>query len=265
MRLVSFAGGFGRVDGSYVVPMGADLISYLEGATPVEKPRRPLDGLVMRPVVPRPEKIICVGLNYRDHAAESNQAIPEEPVLFAKFNSSLICPGAPIRLPKIAPDKVDYEAELAVVIGRIATRISRETALEFVAGYMCANDVSARDLQMRGGQWLRGKAIDTFLPIGPWLVTKDEVPEPQNLSIRCTVNGDVLQDSNTREMVFGVAELVSVISQTITLVPGDIICTGTPSGVGFARKPPRFLSHGDEVTVSIQGLGELTNTVQAET
>jgi 2-keto-4-pentenoate hydratase/2-oxohepta-3-ene-1,7-dioic acid hydratase in catechol pathway len=261
MRLVSFAGGFGRVEGSDVIPMGADLISYLGGAAALDEPRRPLDGLVMRPVVPRPDKIICVGLNYRDHAAESNLAVPEEPVLFAKFNNSLICPGAPIRLPKVAPDRVDYEAELAVVIGRRATHVAPERALDFVAGYMCANDVSARDLQMRGGQWLRGKAIDTFLPIGPWLVTRDEVRDPQNLRIRCTVNGEVLQDSNTREMIFGVAKLVSVISHTITLVPGDVICTGTPSGVGFARKPPRFLSPGDEVTVSIEGLGDLTNTV----
>lgn len=264
MRLVSFAGGFGRVVGDSVVPMGDDLVAYLSGAATVEVQPRPLSGLHLLAPIQRPDKIICVGLNYRDHAAETGQAVPDEPILFAKFSTSVIGPGAAVRLPKIAPDCVDYEAELAVVIGTAASRVSVQKALEHVAGYACANDVSARDLQGRGGQWLHGKAIDSFLPLGPWMVTADEIPDPQGLSIRCFVNGELMQDSNTKQMVFGVSQLVSFISQTITLSPGDVICTGTPPGVGVARKPARYLRAGDEVTVSIGGVGELTNPIHAE-
>lgn len=264
MRLVSFDGGFGRVEGDSVIPMGSDLVAYLRGERPEAGPPRPLASVRLAAPVSRPEKIICVGLNYRDHAAESGQPVPEEPVLFSKFCNSLIGPGAPIRLPSAAPMLVDYEAELAFVIGRTARRVSTSTALEYVAGYTCANDVSARDLQTRGGQWLHGKAVDTFLPLGPWLVTSDEIVDPQKLRIRCSINGEVLQDSSTKEMVFGVAELVSFISQTITLSPGDVISTGTPPGVGAARKPPRYLKAGDNVTVSIEGIGDLTNPVEAE-
>lgn len=264
MKLVNFEGGFGRVEGDSVVPMGKDMLAYLGGAQQVEAEARALSGLRLLAPVTRPEKIVCVGLNYRDHAAESGQPVPEQPVLFAKYSNSLIGPGASIKLPKAAPDSVDYEAELAVVIGRPASRVAASSALDYVAGYTCANDVSARDLQSRGGQWVHGKAIDTFLPLGPWLVTTDEIGDPQRLRISCTVNGDVLQDSNTRQMVFGVAELISFISQTISLAPGDIIITGTPPGVGFARKPPRFLRAGDDVTVSIEGIGELANPVEVE-
>jgi 2-keto-4-pentenoate hydratase/2-oxohepta-3-ene-1,7-dioic acid hydratase in catechol pathway len=214
--------------------------------------------------VTKPEKIVCVGLNYRDHAAESGQPVPEAPVLFAKYRNSLVGPGGSIRLPRAAPENVDYEAELAVVIGRSASRVPVSRALEHVAGYTCANDVSARDLQSRGGQWVHGKAIDSFLPLGPWLVTPDEIGDPQMLRIRCTINGEVLQESNTKQMVFGVADLISFISQTITLSPGDVIITGTPPGVGAARKPPRFLRAGDAVTVSIDGIGDLTNPVEDE-
>jgi len=264
LKLVSFEGGFGRVTGDAVVPMGADLVAYLRGAAPRDEPARALSGLKLQVPVQRPEKIICVGLNYRDHAAETGQPIPEEPILFAKYNTSLLAPGAAIQLPKVAPERVDYEAELAVVIGSTAHRVSAANALDHVAGYMCANDVSARDLQMRGGQWLRGKAVDTFLPVGPGLVTPDEVPDPQKLRVRCSVNGEVMQDSSTGQMIFSVAELVSFISQSLTLAPGDIICTGTPPGVGFARKPPRYLHAGDQVTITIDGVGELTNPVENE-
>lgn len=264
MRLVSFDGGFGRLEGDSVIPMGYDLVAYLSSGEAKDGHPTALAEVRFAAPITRPEKIICVGLNYRDHAAESGQPVPEVPVLFAKFRNSLIGPGDPIRLPMAAPSLVDYEAELAVVIGRPARRVSTSTALEYVAGYTCANDVSARDLQMRGGQWLRGKAVDTFLPLGPWLVTSDEVADPQKLRIRCSINGEVLQDSSTKEMVFGVAELVSFISQTITLSPGDVILTGTPPGVGTARKPPRYLKAGDRVTVSIEGIGELTNPVEAE-
>ena len=263
MRLVSFVGGFGRIEGQDVVPMGTDLVAYLAGEPARESDSRVITGVAQLPVIPSPHKIICVGLNYRDHAAEAGQPIPDHPPLFAKFSNSLIGPGEPIYLPEIAPDQVDYEAELGVVMGRRASRVGVESALDYVAGYVCANDVSARDLQFQTSQWLRGKAIDSFLPIGPWLVTRDEISDPQDLQIECLVNGELLQDSNTRHMIFGVADLVSIISRTITLMPGDIICTGTPSGVGAARKPPRFLAAGDEITVRIEGLGELTNRVRA--
>lgn len=264
MRLVTFDGGFGRVVGDSVIPMGEDLASYLGGAPASDGAPRPLAETHLLAPILRPQKIICVGLNYRDHAAESGQPVPEEPILFAKFGNSIIGPGAPIRVPATAAAQVDYEAELAVVIGRAASRVTAAAAPDYIAGYTCANDVSARDLQSRVSQWLHGKAIDTFLPLGPWIVTADEITDPRALGIRCTVNGEVLQDSNTREMVFGPAELVSFISQTITLSPGDVISTGTPPGVGSARKPPRFLKAGDRVVVSIEGIGELANSVEAE-
>lgn len=264
MKLVAFQNGFGRVEGDVIVPMGQDLVAYLSSGIAVDGDPLPRGGLRLLAPITRPEKIICVGLNYRDHALESGQVVPEEPVLFAKYPNSLIGPQESISLPRVAPDQVDYEAELAVVIGRMASRVPVSTALEHVGGYTCANDVSARDLQARGGQWVHGKAIDTFLPLGPWLVTPEEIPDPQNLGIRCLVNGEVLQDSNTTLMIFGVAELISFISQTITLSAGDIIITGTPPGIGAARKPPRYLCAGDEVTVAIEGIGELANPVEEE-
>ena len=174
----------------------------------------------------------------------------------------MIGPGDAIEVPPVV-EHCDYEAELGVVIGRTATRVRESDALGHVAGYLCANDVSARDLQFRSPQWMLGKAIDSFLPCGPWLVTSDEIPDPQDLGIRCLVNGDVMQDSSTGQMVFGVAELVAFISRTLTLEPGDVIATGTPPGVGMARTPPRWLVDGDEVTVEIERIGALTNRVRA--
>jgi 2-keto-4-pentenoate hydratase/2-oxohepta-3-ene-1,7-dioic acid hydratase in catechol pathway len=260
MKLVSFAGGFGRVEGEGVLPLGDDLVSWLEGAPVVEGVATPLDSLRLRAPVPRPGKIFGVGLNYRDHAEETGQPVPEVPILFAKFANSVIGPGQPIVVPA-ATRRPDYEAELGVVIGSSAREVSVDDALGHVAGYLCCNDVSARDLQTATSQWTRGKAIDTFLPCGPWLVTSDEVPDPQALGIRCMLNGEVMQDSSTGQMVFGVAELVSFISQACSLEPGDLIATGTPPGVGFARTPPVWLHDGDEVTVEIDGLGALTNPV----
>ena len=264
MRLVSFEGGFGRVEGDTVVPMGPSLLDWLAFGTQgvATAPPRPLADVKLLAPVPRPGKIICVGLNYRDHARETGQAIPEEPVLFSKFANSVVGPGADVVVPPEA-EKIDYEAELAVVIGRRASAVPTGEALDHVAGYACANDVSARSLQFRSSQWLLGKAIDTFLPLGPFLVTPDEVPDPQALGIRCLVNDEVLQDSNTGEMVFGVADLVSFASRTITLEPGDLLVTGTPSGVGMAKDPPRFLNPGDRMRVEIDGLGQLDNTVRA--
>ncbi len=209
-----------------------------------------------------PGKIVCVGLNYRDHAEEQGVDLPERPLLFAKWPNTLIGPGDPIVLPAIS-EKVDYEAELGVVIGRRARRVSVENALEAVAGYVCANDVSGRDLQFSDGQWVRGKSLDTFCPVGE-LVPAAQVPDPQALPIRAVLNGEVLQDSSTANMVFGVAEIVSFVSQGITLEPGDLILTGTPAGVGIFRDPPRLLQPGDEITIEIDGLGSLTNPVVAE-
>ncbi len=208
----------------------------------------------------RPGKIVCVGLNYRDHAKESGMELPVRPLLFAKWASSLIGPGQPIVLPEQAKE-VDYEAELGVLIGTRARRVSAADALGHVAGYVCANEVSARDIQFADGQWTRGKSFDTFGPVGP-ITPAEEVPNPQVLGIRCLLNGDVVQDSSTAQMVFTVAEVIAFISDGITLEPGDLILTGTPPGVGLGRKPPVYLADGDEVTIEIDGLGSLTNPVQ---
>jgi 2-keto-4-pentenoate hydratase/2-oxohepta-3-ene-1,7-dioic acid hydratase in catechol pathway len=259
---VSFVGGFGReLDDGTVIPMGADLVEYLAGERPMDGDPVPIASLELLAPVPRPGKIVCVGYNYRDHATESNVAVPDEPVFFAKFANSVIGPGASIVVPP-ETNEPDYEAELAVVIGRRARGVDERQALGYVAGYACANDVSARDLQLRVSQWTRGKAVDTFLPLGPRLVTADEIPDPQALSIGCVLNGETMQRSSTADMVFGVAELVSILSRTMTLEPGDVIATGTPPGVGFTRTPPVYLRDGDEVTVEIEGVGVLTNPVQ---
>ena len=212
--------------------------------------------------IPEPGKIICVGLNYRDHAVETGMPIPTSPILFSKFNNTVIGPGDAIRIPPIT-SQCDYEAELGVVIGKTASEVKTENALDYVLGYTCVNDVSARDLQFADGQWVRGKSLDTFCPIGPWIVTADEIPDPQNLWIRCDVNGQRLQDSSTAQMIFAVDEIISFISQAITLEPGDLIATGTPVGVGFARKPPVFLKAGDTVVVDIEAIGPLENPVAA--
>lgn len=210
-------------------------------------------------------KVICVGLNYADHARESGATPPDEPVLFNKFPTALRGHGEPILLPRVSHE-VDYEAELVVVIGRGGRHIAREQALEHVAGYCPGHDVSARDWQLRkpGKQWLLGKTFDTFAPCGPALVTRDEVPNPGKLAIRMRLNGETMQDSNTDQFIFPVEELIAYISQVCTLEPGDLIFTGTPPGVGFARQPPRFLKPGDVAEVEIEGLGVLRNPVAAE-
>jgi 5-carboxymethyl-2-hydroxymuconate isomerase len=209
-----------------------------------------------------PQKIICVGLNYTDHAAEASLQIPERPLLFAKWPNALIGPREPIVLPSIT-SKVDYEGELAVVIGRRATRLSVDDALDAVAGYLCANDVSARDLQFADKQWVRGKSLDTFSPIGPVVVPASEIPDPQALHLKTILNGEVVQDAPTSNMIFSVAEIVAFVSEAITLEAGDLILTGTPAGVGIFRKPELLLQPGDEVTVEIEGIGTLTNPVAA--
>jgi 2-keto-4-pentenoate hydratase/2-oxohepta-3-ene-1,7-dioic acid hydratase in catechol pathway len=215
--------------------------------------------------VPDPRKIICVGLNYADHAREGGVAPPDEPVLFSKFPTALIAHGDSIVLPRVS-QQVDYEAELVVIIGRGGRHIARSQALDHVAGYCPGHDVSARDWQMGkpGKQWLCGKSFDTFAPCGPALVTRDEVPNPGKLGVRFRLNGETMQDSNTEQFIFPVDEIIAYVSQVWTLEPGDLIYTGTPPGVGFARKPPRFLKPGDVAEVEIAGLGVLRNPVTAE-
>ena len=213
--------------------------------------------------VPRPPKLICVGLNYRDHAIESNMEIPKVPTIFNKFPNTVIGPGEPIVLPKVS-EKPDYEAEFAVVIGRGGRRIPASDWKDHVFGYTIVNDVSARDYQLATSQWLMGKTFDTFAPMGPWIVTADEIADPHALNIKLEIGGEMLQNSNTRELIFGVPTLIEFLSSVVTLEPGDVVSTGTPSGVGFARKPPRYLRSGDQVTVTIQGIGSLTNPVVAE-
>ena len=213
--------------------------------------------------VPRPGKIICIGLNYRDHAAESKMPIPEKPVVFSKFPSAVIAPGEPVVLPSTS-QQVDYEAELAVVIGRRAKHVAAERAYEYVLGYTAFNDVSARDFQFADGQWQRGKSCDTFAPMGQTIVTTDTIPDPHKLSIKLVLNGQTMQDSNTDQLIFGVPALIKFLSQSITLEPGDVIATGTPAGVGFARTPPVFLKPGDQMEVLIEGMGGLGNPVVTE-
>jgi 2-keto-4-pentenoate hydratase/2-oxohepta-3-ene-1,7-dioic acid hydratase in catechol pathway len=215
----------------------------------------------MLPIEP-PGKIVCVGLNYRDHAEEQGVELPEAPLLFAKWQNTLIGPGDPIVIPPLVR-KCDYEAELGVVVGARVSRVSKENALEAVRGYVCANDVTARDLQFGDGQWTRGKSPDTFCPVGPRLVPADEVSDPHDLRIRAIVSGELLQDSTTANLIFGVDEIIAHVTQTTTLEPGDLILTGTPAGVGVFRDPQRLLQPGDEVTIEIEGIGELTNPVVA--
>ncbi len=222
-----------------------------------------LAAVTLQAPVPRPGKIICIGLNYRDHAAESGQAIPTYPVIFSKFANVVIGSGQPIVLPKISQE-VDYEAELGVVIGKRAKSVSEADALSYVGGYVPFHDVSARDYQMRTSQWVIGKTFDTFGPMGQSLTTADEIPDPQALDIRLSIGGEVLQSSNTRNLIFTVAQLIYHLSAVMTLEPGDLIATGTPGGVGAARSPKRFLKAGERVRIEIERLGVLENPVVAE-
>jgi 2-keto-4-pentenoate hydratase/2-oxohepta-3-ene-1,7-dioic acid hydratase in catechol pathway len=213
--------------------------------------------------IPRPPKIVCIGLNYRDHAAESKLPIPDVPTVFAKFPTAVTGHRHPIVLPKNS-EKPDYEAELAVVIGRGGRHIPEERWREHVFGYTAFNDVSARDFQMATSQWMIGKTFDTFAPFGPAIVTADEIEDPHALDISLLLGGEAMQRSNTREMIFRIPRLIAHLSSVFTLEPGDIIATGTPAGVGFARRPPRWLKPGDEATVRIAGIGDLVNPVVAE-
>jgi 2,4-diketo-3-deoxy-L-fuconate hydrolase len=273
LKLVTYSTGggaprVGHIEDGGIQPLGTgSLLEYiLHGRSPDRQPGGEdvsLDEASLHPPIARPEKIVAIGLNYEDHAAETGAEIPEKPVVFTKYPNTIIGPGAPIRIPPIT-EQVDYEAELAVVIGSRAKNVSESEALDYVFGYTNANDVSARDLQFsEGGQWTRSKSIDTFLPLGPYVATRDEIPDPQNLYIRAILNGETVQDGTTSKMIFSVAELVSFLSRGMTLEPGDIIITGTPPGVGMARDPQLWMKPGDEVSIEIEGLDTLTNPVEA--
>ena len=217
----------------------------------------------LRAPIPSPPKIICIGLNYRDHAAEAKLPVPDVPTVFAKYANTVTGHMHPIVLPKNSL-KPDYEAEFAVVIGKGGRHIPQDRWREHVFGYTIVNDVSARDFQLQTSQWTMGKTFDTFAPMGPAIVTADEIEDPHKLAISLTLNGELMQNSNTSELIFGVPQLIAFLSSVMTLQPGDIISTGTPAGVGFARKPPRWLKPGDEVAIEIQGIGRLVNPVIAE-
>lgn len=285
MRLVSYlSNGATRIagvrDGRWIDLVAADpglpgsMRGLLElGPAGLERARRALESgptvdraaVKLLAPVPDPEKVICIGLNYADHAAESGLAIPTEPVVFNKFPTAVRASGDPIVLPKLT-DKVDYEAELVVVIGRGGRHIPRERAYEHVAGYCCGHDVSARDWQLQkpGGQWLLGKTFDSFAPFGPELVTADEVGDPGTLDIQLRLDGVVMQNSNTRQLIFSIDQLIAYVSSVCTLKPGDVLFTGTPPGVGGARKPPVYLQAGQQVEVEIARVGLLSNPVIAE-
>ncbi|MBV8959964.1 MAG: fumarylacetoacetate hydrolase family protein [Actinobacteria bacterium] len=278
MRIVRVAAGtdiyIARLDasGDTVVPVyaetqgpGRDGLREALAAGVIDGPavadERPLaDVRLLAPVI-NPQKVLAIGLNYAKHAREGGIEPPKSPVSFVKTNNSIVGPDDEIRYSKDDSTQVDYEVELAVVMGRTARRVSTADALDYVFGYTVCNDVSARDAQFGDGQWVRSKSFDTFCPLGPSIVTTDEIPDPQTLGLRCRVNGTTLQDSNTADMIFGCAEIISFLSRAMTLEPGDVIATGTPEGVGFARKPPVWLLDGDVVECEVDGIGVLRNQV----
>ena len=221
----------------------------------------PWDDIHITAPIPNPQKVVAIGQNYRDHCLEQNAPIPERPIIFAKFPTAVIGQGEVIRWDPALTQQVDYEAELGVVIGKRARGVSQDEAFDYVAGYVNANDVSARDLQFGDKQWVRGKSLDTFCPLGPYLVTKDEIEDPHNLAIRSILNGDVMQDSNTSNLIFNIPFLLEFITRAFTLLPGDIILTGTPPGVGVFRDPKVLLKPGDRITIEVEQLGTLTNPV----
>jgi 2-keto-4-pentenoate hydratase/2-oxohepta-3-ene-1,7-dioic acid hydratase in catechol pathway len=266
MKIIRYQDSGGKILYGQLHPNGSatrldgDPLTHLRDTGEAANPSK-----LLAPIIPR--DIICIGLNYRRHAAEGNQAIPEYPVVFMKNSGTLQNPGDPIVLPrKLRSDSVDYECELAVVLSKECYNVSRAEALSYVLGYTCANDVSARDWQMKygGTQWCRGKTFATFCPLGPCLVTADEIPDPNALVIRTILNGQTMQDWNTNDMIFDVPTLIEFLSGSTKLAPGTVILTGTPHGVGGARKPPVFLKGGDTVTIEIEGIGALTNPVVEE-
>ena len=255
------AGGPDALTDLATAAASATNISSSSPASPVAPAApQPLAETQLLAPVPRPGKVVAIGRNYREHVAEEQAEPPPAPLVFAKWPSSIVGPGADISWDPGLTQQVDYEAELAVVIGRTARRVSIADALDHVLGYTCLNDVSAREIQFGDGQWVRGKSLDTFCPMGPALVTADEIGDPQDLAICCKVGDEVVQDSRTSRMYFSVAQIISYLSRSFTLEPGDVIATGTPGGVGVFRDPPRFLGDGDRVTVEIERIGRLENT-----
>ncbi|HKD09834.1 MAG TPA: fumarylacetoacetate hydrolase family protein [Bryobacteraceae bacterium] len=248
-----------------VLQGGADALKRVEVllAKPPADAVLPLSAVKLNAPIPKPTKIICVGLNYRDHAIESKMEIPTRPTIFSKYNNTVIGPGDNIVVPANTA-KPDYEAEFAFVIGKGGRHIKGSEWPKHVFGYMNLNDVSARDVQLAVSQWVMGKTFDTFAPMGPYLVSADEIADPHNLNISLTLNGETVQNSNTRELIFKIPDLVEFLSSIMTLEAGDIISTGTPSGVGMAWNPPKWLKAGDEVVVTVEGLGSLRNTCVAE-
>jgi len=263
-RVVGLAGA-GFPDMLAILSGGAPARAKIENwmYNPPADASAPLDSVTLLAPVPKPPKLICVGLNYRDHALESKMDIPKVPTIFAKFATAVIGPGQPIVLPKNSTQP-DYEAEFAFVIGAGGRHIPAEEWRQHVFGYTLLNDVSARDFQMATSQWMMGKTFDTFAPMGPYLVSADEIADPHALDISLRINGEVLQQSNTRQLIFKIPELIAHLSSVMTLEPGDVVSTGTPAGVGYARKPPRFLQPGDDVAISVDQIGELRNPVVAE-
>ena len=250
-RLRDLSASIAEIDRATLSPQGLAKLKQLAVETLPLVAGKPRLGVPLTCI----SKLVCVGLNYRDHAEEAGMAIPTEPVLFMKATTCITGPTDPVIMPK-GSVKTDWEIELGIVIGSIAPDVPLERALEYVAGYVAVNDISEREFQLeRGGQWDKGKGCDTFGPIGPWLVTRDEIPDPQNLAMQLTVNGQIMQNGNTRTMIFGCAEIVSYISRFMTLLPGDVIATGTPPGVGLGRKPPHYLKAGDTMRLAIEGLG----------
>jgi 2-keto-4-pentenoate hydratase/2-oxohepta-3-ene-1,7-dioic acid hydratase in catechol pathway len=248
---------------------GPMLLAALAAAAASDEARIDHEGTLLETTellapVPRPGKVVAIGRNYPEHIDEEGADRPAAPLIFAKWPSSVVGHGAEIRWDPELATQVDYEAELAVVIGRPARRVAEADALDHVLGYTCLNDVSARDIQFGDGQWVRGKSLDTFCPIGPALVTADEIPDPQRLAITCRVGGTIVQDASTAQMFFGVAAIVAYCSESFSLEPGDVIATGTPGGVGIFRDPPTLLGDGDEVVVEIEGIGRLVNVCRFE-
>jgi 2-keto-4-pentenoate hydratase/2-oxohepta-3-ene-1,7-dioic acid hydratase in catechol pathway len=275
MRLVSFTHAGGTRAGALnesgdIADIGAPMLDLLAQGTLMERAHKALAGSGIIPAsettieapVPRPPKVLAIGLNYRDHAEESGQPIPQRPVVFAKMPTCITGPGKPIHVPRVSR-AVDWEAELCFVVGKAARYVKAVDAAGYIAGYCIGNDVSVRDWQFHSPTWMMGKSFDTHGPIGPWLVTPDEV-DVGNLDVRLRVNGDLKQESNTNQLIFGIGEIFEYLSAGFTLEPGDVVFTGTPAGIGAARKPPEFLKPGDVVRAEITGLGELENPVVEE-
>ncbi len=248
----------GFADMKAAIAAGAAALATSAAGDPV-----PLSSVKLHAPVPNPGKLICIGLNYRDHAIESNMPIPTIPVVFNKFPDTVIAPGEDVIIPKNT-EKPDYEAELAFIMSPAPKHLTEANAMDYVFGYTIVNDVSARDFQLQTSQWIMGKTFPTFCPMGPWIVTADEIADPHNLRIGLRIDGETVQDSNTRELIFNIPQLVAHLSQVITFAPGDVVSTGTPPGVGMGRKPPRWLKAGETMTVFIEGIGELTNSCVAE-